>query len=194
MKKSNSTRIVVSRQFEFLKNSRASLPFAKNNLFKDEIWLNRLMNGRIAINGRDEASFDQNGAIKLHPFDLWWRVRMYPRLIVWRGALLRSLVGSSSNDHNWSEVHRMRWMSTVIIPEMNGRDDPLNSKLNHVRDLKIMLTSRSLHRRAPFIEMWIRRSMSWHSSCNQTKQREHSPTQRKTRRTIRYIRWRDLEG
>ena len=59
-----------SGQFEFLENSRASLPLAKNRLFKDEIDRSRPMNGRIATNGRDEASFDQNGAIKSHPFDL----------------------------------------------------------------------------------------------------------------------------
>ena len=61
---------LVSGQFEFLENSRASLPFTKNMLFKDEIGRNRLMNGRITINGHDEASFDRNGAIKSHPFDL----------------------------------------------------------------------------------------------------------------------------
>ena len=60
----------VSRQFEVLENSRASLPFVKNRLFKGQIGHNRLMNRRIAINGRDEASFDRNGAIELHPFDL----------------------------------------------------------------------------------------------------------------------------
>ena len=69
-KNSNGTQIVVSRQFEFLKNSRESLPFAKNSVFKEEIGRNRPMNGRITINGHDEASFDRNGAIKSHPFDL----------------------------------------------------------------------------------------------------------------------------
>ena len=60
----------MSGQFEFLKDSRAKLPIAKNSLFKDKIGHNRLMKGRIAINGRNEASFVQNGAIKSHPFDL----------------------------------------------------------------------------------------------------------------------------
>ena len=60
----------MSGQFEFLKNSRASFPFAKNRLFKGQIGRNRPMKGRIVINGRDEASFDQNSAIKSHPFDL----------------------------------------------------------------------------------------------------------------------------
>ena len=59
----------VSGQFKFLKNSRAKLPFMKNKLFKDEIGRNRPMKRRIVINGRDEALFDRNGAIKLHPFD-----------------------------------------------------------------------------------------------------------------------------
>ena len=61
---------LVSGQFEFLENSRASLPFAKISVFIEQIGRNRPMKGRIAINGRDEASFDRNGAIKSHPFDL----------------------------------------------------------------------------------------------------------------------------
>ena len=48
----------VSEQFEYLKNSRTKLPFAKNSVFKGEIRRNRPMKGRIAINDHDEASFD----------------------------------------------------------------------------------------------------------------------------------------
>ena len=40
-KKSNGTRIVVSRQFDYLKNSRVSLPLAKNSVFKEEIGRDR---------------------------------------------------------------------------------------------------------------------------------------------------------
>ena len=36
------------------------------------------MKRRLAINGRDHASVDQNGAFKLHPFDQRWKVRMRP--------------------------------------------------------------------------------------------------------------------
>ena len=33
----------------------------------------------LAINGRDHASVDQNGAIKSHPFDQRWKAEMSPR-------------------------------------------------------------------------------------------------------------------
>ena len=72
---------LVSKQFEFLKNSRASLFVAKNQLFKDEIGRNRLMKRRIAINSQDEASFDQNGAIKSHLSDQQSRVEVSPRVL-----------------------------------------------------------------------------------------------------------------
>ena len=41
----------------------------KNKLFKDEIRHNRPMKRCIAINGRDEVSFNQNGVIKSHLSD-----------------------------------------------------------------------------------------------------------------------------
>ena len=69
----------VSRQFKFLENSRASLPFAKNRLFKEEIGRNHPMNGLLAIDSRDHTSVDQNGAIKSYPFDHRWKVWMRPR-------------------------------------------------------------------------------------------------------------------
>ena len=49
---------LVSGQFEFLENSRAPFSVAKNTLFKEKIGRNRPMKRGIAINGRDEASFD----------------------------------------------------------------------------------------------------------------------------------------
>ena len=39
------------------------------------------MKRRIAINGRDKASFDQNGAIKLHPSDQQSKVEVSPRVV-----------------------------------------------------------------------------------------------------------------
>ena len=60
---------LVSGQFEFLKSSRAKLPFAKYKLIKGEIRRNRPMQGCIAINCRDEASFDRIIAIKSGAFD-----------------------------------------------------------------------------------------------------------------------------
>ena len=69
-------------QFEFLENSRATLLFAKNMLFKDEIGRDRPMNGRLAINDRDHASVDRNGAIKSHLFDHRSKVRMRPRCAI----------------------------------------------------------------------------------------------------------------
>ena len=47
----------MSRQFEFLEDSKASFSVAKNSVFKDEIRRNRLINGRLAIDG---ASFGES--------------------------------------------------------------------------------------------------------------------------------------
>ena len=41
----------------------------KNSVFKGEIGHDRLMSGRLAIDGRDHVSVDRNGAIKSHPSD-----------------------------------------------------------------------------------------------------------------------------
>ena len=62
-KKSIDSRIMVSRQFDFTQKSRGSIFVAKNTEFIEE----KRHNHR--INGPNEASFDQNGAIKLHLFD-----------------------------------------------------------------------------------------------------------------------------
>ena len=69
----------VSRQFEFLEIPHASFSIVKNTLFQGKKRRNRLMNGRITINGRDEPSFDQNGAIILHPSDQRSKIKMLPR-------------------------------------------------------------------------------------------------------------------
>ena len=37
------------------------------------------MKRHLTIDGRDEASFDQNGAIKSHLFDQRWKAEMSPR-------------------------------------------------------------------------------------------------------------------
>ena len=69
---------MVSKQFDYLENSRASFSVSKNNVFKEKIGRNRPMNGRLAIDGCDEAPVDRNGAIKSHPFDHRWRAEMSP--------------------------------------------------------------------------------------------------------------------
>ena len=51
---------LVSEQFEFLEDSRASLFVVKNSVFKEEIGRNRLMNRRLTIDGQDEASFGES--------------------------------------------------------------------------------------------------------------------------------------
>ena len=43
----------MSRQFEFLKDSKAKLSVVKNNLFKDELRRHCLINGGLAIEGDD---------------------------------------------------------------------------------------------------------------------------------------------
>ena len=69
----------VSGQFKFLKISRVILP-SRRTVFKEEIFgRNRPMKRRLAIDDRDHASVDQNGAIKSHPFDQRWKAEMNPR-------------------------------------------------------------------------------------------------------------------
>ena len=51
---------LVSEQFEFLENSRAKLSVAKNSIFKDKIRRNRPINGRLANNDYDGASFGES--------------------------------------------------------------------------------------------------------------------------------------
>ena len=51
---------LVSEQFEFLENSRAKLSVAKNSLFKDKIRRNHPINGRLANDGYDGASFGES--------------------------------------------------------------------------------------------------------------------------------------
>ena len=84
----------VSGQFEFLKNSRAKLSVPKNSVFKGEIGRNRPMKRHIAINGRDEASFDRNGEIKSHPFDQRSRSEVSPRVVCEETRRMISCVGS----------------------------------------------------------------------------------------------------
>ena len=73
---------LVSGQFEFLEDSKASSSLAKNGAFKEKKRRNRSMKRRLLINGRDEALIDRNGAIISHPFDQLSRIRMRPRLQV----------------------------------------------------------------------------------------------------------------
>ena len=84
----------MSRPFEFLKNSRAKLPFAKNSAFIGEIGHDRPIKRHIAINCCDEASFDQNGAIKLHLSDQRLRAEVSPRVVCEEARRLISCVGS----------------------------------------------------------------------------------------------------
>ena len=84
----------MSGQFEFLKNSRAKLPFAKNSAFIGEIGRDRLMKRRIGINRRDEALFDQNGVIKSYPSDQRLRAEVIPRVVCEEARRLISCVGS----------------------------------------------------------------------------------------------------
>ena len=71
----------MSGQFKFLEDSRANLSVAKNKLFKGEIGRYRPLKRRLAIDGRDHASVDRNGAMKLHPFDQRWSVRIFPHRV-----------------------------------------------------------------------------------------------------------------
>ena len=59
-KKSNDSRIVVSRQFDFTWKSKGKVSVAKNIEFIEEKRRNRRINGRIATNGQDCASFGES--------------------------------------------------------------------------------------------------------------------------------------
>ena len=111
---------LVSRQFEFLEDSRANLFVAKNKLFKGEIGRNRPMKRRLAIDGHDHVSVDQNGAIKSHPFDQRCSVRICPHRM--KEELCRMYC--PSNLHRVvtinRKVHRSRLIVTVITPLMEG--------------------------------------------------------------------------
>ena len=52
------------------------------------------------IDGRDEASIDQNGAIILHPFDQQSKVEMSPRNVCEETRRFLLFVGSSSCDRD----------------------------------------------------------------------------------------------
>ena len=58
------------------------------------------MKGRLAIDGRDHASFDRNGAIKSHPFDQRWNVRICPHHVKEEARRLILCVGFSSCGHD----------------------------------------------------------------------------------------------
>ena len=69
---------LVFGQFEFLKISRARSSVAKNSVFKGKIGPNCPMKRHLAIDGRDHASFDRNGAIISHPSDQRSKIKMRP--------------------------------------------------------------------------------------------------------------------
>ena len=51
---------LVSGQFEFLEDSKASSSVVKNCLFKEQFGRDRCSNGLIVINGRDDVSFRES--------------------------------------------------------------------------------------------------------------------------------------
>ena len=77
-KKSIDSRILVSRQFDFTRKSKGKFRLTKNIGFIGEKGRNYQMMWFIMINGPDEASLDQNGAIKSHPSDRRWRAEVCP--------------------------------------------------------------------------------------------------------------------
>ena len=84
----------MSRQFEFLENSRAPSFITKNSVFKGEIGRNRSMKRCHLINGSDETLIDQNGPIISHPSDQLSKVEMSPRIVCEETCRLISCVGS----------------------------------------------------------------------------------------------------
>ena len=90
----------VSRQFEFLEISRASSSVAKNSVFKEKKRRNRSMKGCIAINGRDEASFDRIIMFNWWSSDRQWSLQMHPHIVCEETRSLISCVGSWSGDRD----------------------------------------------------------------------------------------------
>ena len=69
---------MVSRKSDYLENLRAVFSVKEQVYLKRKLGRNRPMNERLAIDGRDDASVDRNGAIKLHLSDHRWRTEMSP--------------------------------------------------------------------------------------------------------------------
>ena len=62
-KKSNNSRNVVSRLFDFTRKSKGEFPFMKNSSIYKRIGHNRWINNLIAINGPDDASFSESARL-----------------------------------------------------------------------------------------------------------------------------------
>ena len=120
--KSNGTRIWCLDSSNFLKIQGQSFPSRRTRYFKEKFGRDRPMKGRLAIDGRDHASFDRNGAIKLHPFDQRWSVRICPHRVKEEVCCL----DFPSDLHRAvtinRKVHRSRLIVTVITPLIEGED------------------------------------------------------------------------
>ena len=80
------------------------------------------MKRRLAIDDRDHASIDQNGVIKLHPFNQRWKAEMSPHRMkkeVRRLDRPSNLHRAVTINH---KVHRSRLIMTVITPSIDGPD------------------------------------------------------------------------
>ena len=113
MKKSNGTRIWCLGSSNFSKIQGPSFPFAKNNAFIREIGRDRSMSGRLAIDGRDHASVDRNGAIKSHLSDHRWRIRMCLCYTLRKDASLDGLSDLHRTVTIRRGFHRLRVISVV---------------------------------------------------------------------------------
>ena len=79
MKKSNWHSNWCLTCSNFPKIQGRSFPLAKNSALIGEIGHDHSVSGHLAIDGRDHASIDRNGAIKYPPSHHRWRIMMRPR-------------------------------------------------------------------------------------------------------------------
>ena len=73
-------------------------PSGRTRYLKGKFGRDHPMKRHIVINGRDEALFDQNGAIILHSSDQRSKVEMSPRIVCEEMCCFLTFVGSSLCD------------------------------------------------------------------------------------------------
>ena len=78
----------------FLKIQERVLPSQRTCYLKEKYGRDRSMKRHLAIDSRDHASVDKNGAIKSHPFDQRSRAEVSPRFFCEETRRLISCVGS----------------------------------------------------------------------------------------------------
>ena len=77
-----------------IKFHRHLFPSRRTAFKKNEFDRSRSMKGRLEIDSHDQALFDRNDAIILHPFDQQLKVEMSPRMVCGETRCFLSFLGS----------------------------------------------------------------------------------------------------